>query len=291
MIQKTAAAAAAAVPLYSYSLGGRTLYVPITCWCNSRTLPETRGPGFMLPSHIVASLCRFRDLETQSQTWSHWCNWLDWQDTQQHLPERPSSLVAVGAQVDYNEDIEQLLKTEIQVQLQKPYNAKAVHSDHPECYYTELRFGGEGEPTLNLRLLESLSRTFRDQIPNIVVMTNGLLPTVTTTTTTSTTMCVPSSLKEWGVTGVSIAFPTHDPNQYKLFMEPTTVPHAGGGGSTNDNDNAHERLCSFIQAALACNLHVELTAIDRPEVNQGKTQELATQLGVPNEVRWRPYFP
>jgi Zn-dependent peptidase ImmA (M78 family) len=56
-------------------------------------------------------------------------------------------------------------------------------------------------------------------------------------------------------------------------------------------EDAHERLCSFIASALACDLQVELTAVERPDVDKVKTQELATQLGVTTQVRWRPYFP
>ena len=283
----------AGVPWYTYSLG-RTLYVPITCRSNSRTLPETRGPGFTLPSHVVASLCRFRDLECQNQTWSHWCNWLDWQDTQQHLPEpvpMVTSLTASSSDVIYNEAIEELLKAEIEMQLQKTTNNQQDNIDH-DSYYTDLKFGGEGEPILNLKLLESLSRTFRDQIPTIIVMTNGLMPTLSpptteTTTTDSSSLCIPSALKEWGVSGVSVAFPTHDPIQYNILMKATSTNE----DTTKENDNAHERLCSFIRSALACNLQVELTAVDRPDVNKVKTQEFATKLGVPTEVRWRPYFP
>ena len=236
-------------PFYTYAIG-RTLYIPITCRCNSRTLPETRGPGFTLSSHTVAALCRFRDLECQNQRWSHWCNWLDTQDISQQLPQALEKVVAI----DYHPtsiDTCRILKDEIHGQMER--------SD-----WTELRFGGEGEPTLNLSAVECLAREFSDKI-SITVMTNGL------------TECA-SSLKEWGIAGVSVAFPTSDPNQYVALMEPLV-------------DNGHERVCSFIQSALACELQVGLTAIDRPDVNRAKTVELAKLLGVESEVRWRPYFP
>lgn len=233
-------------PFYTYALG-RTLYIPITCRSNSRTLPETRGPGFTLSSHTVAALCRFRDLECQNQRWSYWCNWLDTQDINQHLPEALEKVVAI----DYNPSIEIILKDEIQGQMER-------------SEWTELRLGGEGEPTLNLSAVEYLSREFSDKI-TMTVMTNGL------------TDCA-SSLKEWGISGVSVAFPTSDPNQYLTLMDPLV-------------DNGHERVCSFVLSALACDLQVELTAIDRPDVNQVKAQELARFLGVETEIRWRPYFP
>ena len=52
----------------TYSLGN-DLYVPLTSRCNTVTLPETRGPNFLLPASVAASLCRVRDLEHGTQQW------------------------------------------------------------------------------------------------------------------------------------------------------------------------------------------------------------------------------
>jgi molybdenum cofactor biosynthesis enzyme MoaA len=165
----------------------------------------------------------------------------------QRLPEALEKVTSI----DYNPSIQTVLKDEIQDQMKQ--------SD-----WAELRLGGEGEPTLNLLAVEYLTREFSDKI-TMTVMTNGL------------TDCA-SSLKEWGISGVSVAFPTSDPNQYVTLMDPLV-------------ENGHERVCSFVQSALACDLHVELTAIDRPDVNKVETQELARSLGVEAEIRWRPFFP
>ena len=165
----------------------------------------------------------------------------------QRLPEALEKVTSI----DYNPSIQTVLKDEIQDQMKQ--------SD-----WAELRLGGEGEPTLNLLAVEYLTREFSDKI-TMTVMTNGL------------TDCA-SSLKEWGISGVSVAFPTSDPNQYVTLMDPLV-------------ENGHERVCSFVQSALACDLQVELTAIDRPDVNKVETQELARSLGVEAEIRWRPFFP
>lgn len=240
------------VPFYTYALG-RSLHVPLTCRCNSRTLPETRGPGFALSGEIIATLCRFRDLECGDQRWSHWCNWLDTQDIKQALPEP----IEKANNIDFdNDEIESLLKVEIQAQLERRQDS-----------WNEINFGGEGEPTLNLKALESLSVEFSNQIP-IKVRTNGLID------------CA-SSLKEWGVTSVSVALMTHDPSQYCDLMEPLV----------DDDVGAHDQVCAFIQSALSCDLEVELTGVDRSDVDKEKAQDLATQLGVESEIRWRPYFP
>ena len=65
----TAAAAAATTgniashqSYFTYRLG-QSIYVPLTCRCNSRTLPQLRGDSFTLPVSVVAALCRVRDVE------------------------------------------------------------------------------------------------------------------------------------------------------------------------------------------------------------------------------------
>ena len=205
----------------------------------------------------MSALLRFRDLECQNPKWTYWCNWLDTQDddNRQQLPHEenlPERLSAVDVDSTKDSMIESILKDEIDCQLSK--------ND-----WVEMRFGGEGEPTLNLRALKYLAVEFRDKIP-ITVMTNGL------------TDCA-SLLKEWGVSGVSVALATNAPEQYLSLMEPCIV------------GCAHERVCSFIRSALSCNLQVEITAVDRPGINKDKTNELAMLLGVQSQIRWRPYFP
>ena len=50
------------------TVSDNTLYVPFTSFCNTRTLPQIRGPNFRLPPNVVAALCRVRDEEICSIT-------------------------------------------------------------------------------------------------------------------------------------------------------------------------------------------------------------------------------
>mmetsp|Transcript_8227 Transcript_8227/g.12636 ORF Transcript_8227/g.12636 Transcript_8227/m.12636 type:complete len:239 (-) Transcript_8227:1616-2332(-) len=234
------------LPIYTYSIG-RSLYAPITCRCNSRTLPQTRGPNFTLPPEIISALCRFRDLEEESNNWSPWCAWLDTQDLNQRLPEVSNR----NKECQYNPFIEETLRTEIEMRLLRKDDWK------------ELKLGGEGEPTLNLKTLQGLTREFSNVLP-ITIMTNGLID------------CV-DELTEWGVSGVSVSFHTHDPEQYNEIMEPLV-------------ENAHEKLCNFVEGAVASELKVELTGIDRPGIDKEKAENLAVSLGVNNPIRWRVFF-
>jgi len=245
-------------PTYTYSLG-RSLYVPLTCRCNSKTLPETRGPNFALPPDIVSALCRFRDLEEDNMRWSPWCDWLDTQECNQMLPEATNRN---KEQCRFSSSIKEMLQTEIDIQLQQ----KQKSDDH----WKEIKFGGEGEPTLNLQTLEALTKEFSSRFENvnIKVMTNGLTEEAN----------VPEALKDWGVSGVSVSLLSHDSQQYNELMEPLV-------------ENAHEKLCTFIENCVACNLDVELTSIDRPGIDKQEVQALATNLGVNGEIRWRTFFP
>lgn len=62
---------------FCYTLGGggssssnssqsSSLYIPITSQTNTCSLPETRGRHFLLPSYVVACLCRVREAEYNS---------------------------------------------------------------------------------------------------------------------------------------------------------------------------------------------------------------------------------
>ena len=52
----------------------------------------------------------------------------------------------------------------------------------------------------------------------------------------------------------------------------------------------HDRVCEFIREAVHANLQVEVTGVDRPEIDKKRTETLAASLGVESPCRWRPYF-
>ena len=108
-------------------------------------------------------------------------------------------------------------------------------------------------------------------------------------------------LRDAGVDSVSVALMTGGPDQYVALMEPVTaVGECDSGGAPL---GAHSRVCAFIAASAALDdFDVEVTAVDRPDVDHAATEELAARLlgssrseaergGGRPIVRWRPYFP
>ena len=116
---------------YTYVLS-KALYVPLTSWSDDAvSLPATRGPGFTLPAHVVASLCRVRDAEQASLfeyekascvkhlsqeeeqaarqkpsnppvQWEPWCKWLDTQVGYHPLPPPHKSSIRVKDSTQIN---------------------------------------------------------------------------------------------------------------------------------------------------------------------------------------------
>ena len=175
---------------FTYSLG-HSLYVPLTSRCNSLTLPQTRGPGFLLPAQVVASLRRVRDAEEGTERWTQFANWLDAEEERQSLPE-PMERVDRSWLSPGRPTVTELL-SEI------PENSSSIV------------IAGEGEPTLRMAALEELVTKLRRQQPSdchIRVTSNGLFP-------------VAHQLALCGVDSVSVALMTHDPEQYNDLMQPT----------------------------------------------------------------------
>jgi molybdenum cofactor biosynthesis enzyme MoaA len=138
----------------------------------------------------------------------------------------------------------------------------AVQEKEPES----LVLGGEGEPTMRWSCLLSLARMYSHL--NVRVTTNGLIPS---------TYAV--QMKDNGIQTVSVALMTADPTQYIQLMKPA-----------DSSLQVHYIVCEFIQQAVRCNLQVEVTGVDRSDVDKEATEKLVMSLGVQNAVRWRPYF-
>ena len=77
---------------------------------------------------------------------------------------------------------------------------------------------------------------------------------------------------------------TWNAKQYYELMKPVMNESPKSGFDT---------VCDFIKDAVAVegDLEVEITAVDRSDVDKSKTEALAESLGVTKSVRWRPYFP
>ena len=197
----TAAAAAATTgniashqSYFTYRLG-QSIYVPLTCRCNSRTLPQLRGDSFTLPVSVVAALCRVRDVEIlgnnsqQEQQQAAW--WWD-DDYDDFLNERqggisqklslPPYLLETVATLpallppDYDQQQQQQqreptihdLYQEIQQQLLQEQQQQSRDEDKNDTTTTTTTVGkridsivlsGEGEPTLRFDdMLELVQR-------------------------------------------------------------------------------------------------------------------------------------
>jgi hypothetical protein len=266
-------------PHFTYKLG-QSLYIPLTSRCNSRTLPELRGDNFLLPPSVVAALCRVRDVESSTNQWAGWCAYLDTQETYQKLP--PSlDYIEKLAEKEHRQPSIQDLFHEIQTQY---LSSEAISS---------FVFSGEGEPLLRFDDMIVLSNQIRDMIsmgkketsektipPSIRLTTNGLVAGQESTTTILQ-QCI-----ENGISQISVALLTADPDQYEEIMQPLLPSSA--------TMRARDTVCQFIQEATSIGrdgLDVEVTAIDRDDINKKQLEVLVESLGVTEKIRWRPYFP
>ena len=167
--------------------------------------------------------------------------------------------------------------------------------------YEALVFAGEGEPTLRLGAMISLIEKAKllDSFPSTIrVVTNGLCRSIITPEEKDDSkLCCPlQAMKVAGVTSLSVALMTASAEQYGALMQPHLKKNNNNNNhvlssSLETHVGAHEAVCSFIADAVVVGLDVEVTAVDRQEVDKEKLKELVGALGVEKPVRWRPYFP
>ncbi|CAB9524656.1 Inherit from COG: radical SAM domain protein [Seminavis robusta] len=253
----------------TYSLG-RSLYIPLTSRCNTLTLPQTRGPHFLLPAEVVSALCRVRDAENQKEQWKHWCMYLDTSETPQLLPKAEEPVAALKGQTEEITDSEDGLQPSVNELFM------AVQENIGQQEYQSVVFAGEGEPTLRPIALVALAKKLKNiQSPPLRLTTNGLM---------SNDPMRSHVLQSNAISSVSVALMTHDSDQYDELMKPVIPDDA-------TNTRSHERVCQFIQEALTAGLAVEVTAVEHPDVDKHQTEQYAASLGVTEPVRWRSYFP
>lgn len=299
---------------FTYTLNsGNALYVPLTCRCNARTLPQLRGPGFLLPAPVVAALCRVRDAELGTSQWMGWCNYLDTQDgsfqlpppAPSTLPESASSSTASTA-LDEGGHLtpqKQPLVQDLFQEVRQHFlvNVSQRNQQGKSSKTESIVFSGEGEPTLRLEDLLELATMIRDDeairmpydsedgsSPSLRLTTNGLIDPPRSSSVGSKPPAT-QRLVDAGISHVSVALMTHDADLYDSLVQPTTTV------LVNNDDNimrAHDRACRFIEDAVQVEgLDVETTAVERADVDKAKTEALSASLGVTTPVRWRPYFP
>jgi organic radical activating enzyme len=283
---------------FTYQLGPCALYVPLTCRCNSRTLPELRGDNFMLPAPVVAALCRVRDAETATDhpQWAGWCAYLDTQEGSQKLPPplEPIATCWEYPQEDkeHRPTVDELWR-EIQAQL---------HPSNGSSQIKSIVFSGEGEPTLRFKDMLTLAQTIKDHSTHdisIRLTTNGLATAAVVDSSSSsssslatitTTHDLLQQCVESGISHVSVGLYTGDADQFMELVQPVMTRSMVDSSSTSTTP--HERVCEWIRTAVSMEgLEVEVTAVERPDVDRARTEELSRELGVETPVRWRPYFP
>lgn len=145
---------------------------------------------------------------------------------------------------------------------------------------TEVVFAGAGEPLLKLRALEGAAGLIREQsaIP-MRLNTNGLVPK-------SEVVDTVRQLKDAGLSGVTVALATADPQQYIELMKPEPIRLS----PVFSIPLGHAEVCSFVSVCAAAGLKVECTAVAAPGVQIEATEALAHNLGA-NSFRSRTFHP
>jgi len=288
---------------YTYTLG-KSLYVPLTSRCNSLTLPQTRGPNFLLPTDVVNSLLNVRSVEENNSPLDN-LEGLSEQATdgpfdnfgltRRILPApifvKEFSQDSISSDGCYPSE-ESLLQEMIQFMTQS-LKTKIGELDHISNKKLDaIVIAGEGEPTLRLGTILNIARRLRaestvsteetliekeDDIIPMRLVTNGLpLAEMKAPFRKS----ILSQLKDEGITEMSVALMTSCPRQYENLMQPLVRA-----------DCIHDELCETIRDAIEVGMDVELTGVEHDFVDKNLASELAIELGVKKIFRWRPFFP
>lgn len=228
----SSSSAASANYYWTYRLGS-SVYVPLTSYCNSRTLPETRGPGFRLPDEVAACLSRVRAAEDRPP-----------------FPESLPKVESIPGIDDQDDEDRSPTPSELIDEI-------ARRADETTDGVVQVVLAGEGEPTLRLDALLSVAKGVRriGAASSVRVVTNGLAP-----------VDVVARLRDAGVDSVSAALSAADPASYEILAEPlvtdahdvvrafvaeaarsgldveATAVDDGGGLATNNDKEATERL-------------------------------------------------
>lgn len=173
--------------------------------------------------------------------------------------------------------------TTIEPQIKDLFQEIQEQAVQTEGEFSSIVISGEGEPTMRLDDLLVLAKMLTSSssspinLPPVRLTTNGLAPSDDTA----------KMLKNSGVSQVSVALMTSDKDQYVELMNPQV---SSSSTTTTVNDMGHSIVCNFIQQSIKVGLDVEVTAVDRDEIDKSKVESLARSLGVSKAVRWRPYF-
>ena len=298
--------AAAAFHL-TYTIGD-TLYVPLSSQCQLNqltSLPQSRGDGFTLPMDVIAALQNMRKVEGFHCTWNpsptssgkgllrdylppiqHSINNEEIDDSLDYLLNNWSAFSSIERNSPASNERAHLSEAILNEIVDKCF------SENQDTSTIKIAFAGEGEPLIYPNELLWLSNKIsllaqnlhRDL--NLRVVTNGIVH--------------PSAAKtlfDHGVTGVSVALMTANREQYQDMMNTKDLDEilSANGGDNKKNElcaTSHDQVCKFIENAYLCGLDVELTGVDRIDVEKSSTEKLGESLGIKSSrFRWRPYFP
>ncbi|KAL7485136.1 hypothetical protein ACHAW6_010733 [Cyclotella cf. meneghiniana] len=309
---------------HTYTLG-RSLYIPLTCRCNSIPLPVTRGPGFLLPKSIADALISVRNEECGEDTrvdgdgadrvafpsfpkkWMVNClydNVLEKSPFRRNVEEQCDGKNGV-----VDDRIRPSISTLIDEVISRLDSKYSYDNSSPSPSFDQVVIAGEGEPTLRMDALLSISRQIQSHrkaqseapLP-IRVITNGLVYTIPNFGYSPYNSqrnspfplhrhVVLRDMMEAGISRISVALNTANRHEYDLLMEPCSF----SSGNLMPG-MAHDMVCEFILEAAKVGMEVEITGIDRPDVDKLETDRLARLLlsvadkTKRSKVRWRKYF-
>ena len=144
--------------------------------------------------------------------------------------------------------------------------------------YDGITFAGAGEPLLRLSVIEASTPLLEELGVLLRVNTNGLVEK-------SGAPIVAKRLSDAGLSSVSVALATADPEQYTALMRPEKLRHSPVFSLTL----GHAEVVGFIEACVAVGLKVECTAVAAPDVDLQAAETLATELGASFRSRsWHP---
>lgn len=300
-----------------YTLG-RSLYIPITCRCNSIPLPVTRGPGFLLPKSVADALVSVRHVECGEHV-----PLLNVEDNKVALPDFPKKWLVNCLHDDLHTsslsmsegkdtiDGKYVLDDRINPSITMLTNEAISYLDNKsqEQSFDQIVIAGEGEPTLRMDALLSIShqiqsyRESQNESPlPIRLITNGLVYTIPNFgyspynprrngSIPHHRHTVLRDMLEAGISRISVALNTNNRHEYDVLMEPCcfTTGNAVPG-------MAHDLVSEFILEAGKVGFDVEITGVDRPDIDKYQTDRLARMLlsvaqrKRTSKVRWRQYF-
>jgi len=146
-----------------------------------------------------------------------------------------------------------------------------------------IAFAGEGEPTLKPAELLYLSRKIRNSfssLQKIRVVTNGIVHESAV-----------ELFRSYGINSVSVALMTSDPIRYGKIMGTSALENNLDTRLDREKLSCHNLVCRFIASAVKNGLDVEVTGVQRADVDTDATTTFVIRnFGYHLPIRWRPYF-